>query len=134
MVYVAKLRSMLRFTALLTVSFCANSFAFENQVCQQNVTISAAANWVPYSYFESGGYKGLDIDILREVLDDLDFCYEFVDFPSSSRAFEQFKKNQVDLIFAASYTPERASYAAFSEPYRDETMVLLLITPTRNLG
>lgn len=92
--------------------------------CDQVVRVSVAKNWPPYSYKEDGAYKGLDIEIVNLILTSVGLCWETYEYPSSSRAFAEFRKGNVDLLFAASETPDRRAYAAFSRPYRREDMLL----------
>lgn len=98
--------------------------SFSAAACEKTISVSAGANWPPYSYYENEAYKGLDIEIVEHVLLKADFCWDYVVYPSSSRAFLEFKKGNVDLIFAASFVESRAEYASFSAPYRTEVMTL----------
>lgn len=95
-----------------------------NYACEQKIRISAAKDWPPYSYINNGGFSGLDIDIIEMILSDINLCWEYVSFPSSSRAFQEFKKDNIDLIFAASYTSPRRGFSEFSVAYRTEFMQL----------
>lgn len=92
--------------------------------CAETLKISVADRWPPYSYLENGTYKGLDIDILELLLTKADLCWEYFSYPSSARAFKELKNRRIDLIFAASWNRERESFASFSLPYRNETMVV----------
>ncbi|TMP41042.1 hypothetical protein CWB96_07795 [Pseudoalteromonas citrea] len=96
----------------------------KEHVCEKTITISAANDWPPYSYKENGVFKGLDIEIIELLLQDVNICWNYVAFPSSSRAFSEFQKDHVDLIFAASYTSNRRGFAEFSVAYRTEIMQL----------
>ncbi|MCF2907092.1 transporter substrate-binding domain-containing protein [Pseudoalteromonas sp. DL2-H2.2] len=109
---------------LLTCLLSFTPFVSQAQACTQTVTVSASDNWPPYSFRSGEQYHGLDIEILELVLKSADLCWRYVSFPSSSRAFEEFKKGKVDIIFAASFTQERRRFSEFSVPYRDEVMQL----------
>lgn len=94
-----------------------------SQACRKTVTVSAAADWWPYSYRnQSGGYSGMDIDIVNLVFNKLGFCTEFVSYPSSARSFVELQKGNVDVVFAASWTQQRQKVGLFSSPYRKEYM------------
>ncbi|MCO7187451.1 MULTISPECIES: transporter substrate-binding domain-containing protein [unclassified Pseudoalteromonas] len=109
---------------LLISVVCLAPYLALAQSCDQTVTVSASDNWPPYSYRVGEQYRGLDIEILELVLKHANLCWRYVSFPSSSRAFEEFKKGKVDVIFAASFTQERRKFSEFSVPYRDEVMQL----------
>lgn len=96
---------------------------FYSFACERTLLVSASSTWVPYSYTVGEKFKGLDIEILELILTKNNFCWEYIVFPSSSRAFTELEKGDVDLIFGATYTQERSSFAAFSTAYRDEKMI-----------
>lgn len=108
------------------VFFSSDLFANgdNNNACKDLVTVSVANNWPPFSYLEDGKYQGLDIEILELILQKLNKCPEYVFFSSSSRAFKEFQKGNIDLIFAASKSKARESFSVFSMPYRMENMQL----------
>ena len=103
---------------LLLLSFVLTTNAF---ACVKTITVSAASDWTPYSFRnETGGYSGMDIEIVNLVFSKLGFCTEFVAFPSSARSFVELQKGNVDVIFAASWTQDRQNMGSFSAPYRKE--------------
>ena len=86
--------------------------------------VSVSFSWPPYSYKENDHLTGLDIEILESLLKLNDLCWNYRRYPSSSRAFLEFQKGNVDLIFAASYSASRSEFAQFSLAYRQEIMML----------
>ncbi|MFD2167163.1 substrate-binding periplasmic protein [Thalassotalea euphylliae] len=106
---------------IVSLVFHISSFA---HTCEKTLTVSAATNWPPLSSLENNRYQGLDIEILEYVLTKAHYCWTYVAYPSSSRAFNELSKGHVDVIFAASYNEKRASYAKFTTPYRYEIMQL----------
>ncbi len=88
--------------------------------CDKTLVISASKNWQPYSYKMHEEYKGLDIEVLELILEKAGWCWQFITLPSSSRAFAELKKGNLDMIFAASMSQERAEHAWFTVPYRKE--------------
>lgn len=116
---------MIRFAFLQSKSYILTIFLLTSPLlpaCPNPIDISAGKNWPPYSYYQNKKYNGLDIEIIEMLLEHAGLCFRYISYPSSSRAFEEFKKNQVDFIFAASYTSKRAEYSTFSLPYRLEIM------------
>lgn len=98
----------------------------QTKSCEKTLTVSANKNWPPYSYHENGTEVGLEIEILSNLLEAQNLCAKYVNYPSSSRAFAEFKKGEVDLIFAASMSKSRQSFAQYSAPYRREIMALFV--------
>ncbi|AOT07836.1 hypothetical protein S4054249_08270 [Pseudoalteromonas luteoviolacea] len=92
--------------------------------CEKTLRVSTSGNWPPYSERIGAHYVGLEVEIVELILRDAGFCWQYVELPSSSRAFKQFQESQVDLIPAASFTQSRRKYAEFSIPYRQEIMLL----------
>lgn len=68
---------------------------------------------------------GTDIELLRQVVTTVG-SQLVLQYVPENRALQQLKNGQVDLLFAASYTPLRAEYAWFTKPYRHEVNVLLV--------
>ena len=96
--------------------------------CDKTISISVARDWPPFSYHDQGTYKGLDIEITERILKSINYCWRYYSYPSSSRALMEMKKGNIDLIFAASYSQERAAYATYSAAYRYEVMQLFAST------
>lgn len=119
-------RYKLIFCALLAL-FCQLGSAADGN-CLKTLTVSAPKAWPPYSYEEKGEIKGLDIEILQSLLAKNDLCPRYVNYPSPGRAFAELQKENVDLIFAASMSLERAAIAEVSVPYRQE-VISLFATP-----
>jgi len=99
-------------------------FASLSQACVKTLKVSVPYNWPPYAYKVGNEYKGLDIEILQLVLKEADLCWEYVNYPSSARAFTELSKGNVDLLFAASWSKERELLADYTVPYREESMML----------
>ncbi|MBQ4850542.1 ABC transporter substrate-binding protein [Pseudoalteromonas sp. MMG012] len=92
--------------------------------CQQKVRVGINEGWPPYVIKQPDKFIGVDVDIIKNILSAANYCVSFVELPSSSRTFEQLKKGTIDMLFAASYTKQRADFATFTEAYREEVMRL----------
>ncbi|MCC7599870.1 transporter substrate-binding domain-containing protein [Janthinobacterium sp. FW305-129] len=85
----------------------------------------ALEQWPPYVYRDAQGrYTGLDLELLKAIFKEARCT--LVTLPELPTARRQllFQKGGLDLMLAASETPERQSYARFSIPYRDEAVGL----------
>lgn len=76
--------------------------------------------WKPYYFQDNGKPTGSEVDFLKLVFNDAGICYKTIPIPSSERALVELKQGNIDLLFSASYSDERAEYAHFSVPYRTE--------------
>lgn len=80
--------------------------------------------WVPYAYAdESGQPIGFDIELVSRILDQAGCPYRFIKQPAK-RAQQGLRDGSIDMLAAASVTPERQVFSHFSAAYRDERIVL----------
>ncbi|MCM2565550.1 substrate-binding periplasmic protein [Janthinobacterium kumbetense] len=85
----------------------------------------ALEQWPPYIYRDARGrFTGLDLELLQAIFKEARCT--LVTLPELPTARRQllFQKGGLDLMLAASETPERQSYARFSLSYRDEAVGL----------
>ena len=83
----------------------------------------ALEQWPPYVYRDAEGrYTGLDLELLKAIFKEAQCT--LVTLPELPTARRQllFQKGGLDLMLAASETPERQTYARFSISYRDEAV------------
>ncbi|TAP35159.1 transporter substrate-binding domain-containing protein [Alteromonas sp. KUL42] len=110
------------FVILMVGCQVCNANTYEDS-CAVTLRISVLDDWPPYSWKnEAGEYQGIDVDFVTSVFSKLGFCWAYNTYPSSTRAFRELQKGNVDVIFAASYSEERAQWSTFSVPYRVEDM------------
>ena len=88
------------------------------------IKVGSNFDWPPYVHQSNNKLVGLEINILNIVVKRAGFCLEFIEMPSSSRGVAELKQGRVDLLFAASFNQERNQYAQFSQPYRNEKMMV----------
>lgn len=80
----------------------------------------------PYSYRDGkGDLVGLDVDLTKAILDRAGCAYRADEIPAK-RALKMLENGEVDLVAAASVTPERQTYGYFSAPYRQERVVMFV--------
>jgi polar amino acid transport system substrate-binding protein len=81
----------------------------------------------PYAYLApSGDLKGLDVEIVERVLKEIGCTGTPVELPAK-RALAELERGDVDLVAAASVTPEREVYGRFSIRYRDERVAVFML-------
>lgn len=82
--------------------------------------------WKPYQYFSSDNkLVGLQIELLKLIEEQLgcQFHYHQNDWLNSVTSI---KKGDLDFIGNATINPERKKFALFSEPYRQDLVVLYI--------
>jgi polar amino acid transport system substrate-binding protein len=82
--------------------------------------------WEPYHYMNPvGEINGLDAEIVSAIAADAN-CEVSFERDSWANLLQRIRDGSVDLISGATLTPERESYALFSEPFRMETFALFV--------
>lgn len=81
--------------------------------------------WPPYAMMRDGRLTGLDLDMIRLLLDEMGCSYRFIERPWK-RLLLEVEQGKLDLASGASKTAERQQYGLFSHSYRTESAVLLV--------
>lgn len=93
--------------------------------CPAALRMAYNASWRPYVEVTDETVKGRDIDLIRQLLSQVSSRLQ-LQFVPEKRAMQMLQQGQVDMLFAASYTPQRAEFAWFSDAYRKENNVVLI--------
>lgn len=93
--------------------------------CPAQIRLPYNSSWLPYIVVSDENVSGTDIELIRKVLRDIGSELQLIPRPES-RALTELASGKVDLLFGASYTDERATFAWFSQPYRHEVNVVLV--------
>lgn len=110
-------------------------FAEKAQACDKTINIGTNERyWPPYVVLKNEHLTGLEINTIKTIFKDSPFCINFTLLPNSLRALEELKHGRIDLMFAASKTRQREVYAHFSEPYREEVMLLFQHADSANIS
>ncbi len=81
-------------------------------------------DWPPYFTQEEGRFHGLEFDLLMSTADTAGCRLVFWQIPWA-RALKMLAAGELDLLYGAGYSAERAEFATFSVPYRHEQFVLV---------
>ncbi len=85
--------------------------------------------WDPYQYLQNKGgneiLTGLDVELMRAIASEAGYRVEQTAVPWRQH-IEDLRTGARDIASGATRTPQRAQFAAFSKPYREETNVLYL--------
>lgn len=80
--------------------------------------------WPPYFTYKDGDFHGLEYDLLKSTAKAAGCSIDLRQVPWV-RALEMLKSGTLDLLYGAGYSAERAAFAKYSIPYRDEQFVLV---------
>jgi polar amino acid transport system substrate-binding protein len=110
----------------IACTFCLTCWPIIAQAACEKTINFAWNEYKPYSYrTASGEVVGLDVDLTRLILEQVGCQYAVQEVPAK-RALKMLEAGDVDLVAAASVTPERQSYGYFSAPYRSERIVMFV--------
>ncbi|WP_259780767.1 substrate-binding periplasmic protein [Aestuariispira ectoiniformans] len=94
--------------------------------CGRVYSMAHSGDYVPYQYKDKdGSLVGLDVDIVQAVMVTMGCGLELREIPPK-RAQRLLATGGLDLMAAASLTPQRQDFAYFSRPYRDERVVMFV--------
>lgn len=105
------------------IFFCMHTVAAA--VCPSPLRMAYNNDWLPYVQLADETVTGSDIELVRSLTGQLGSSLQLHQM-SEQRALQQLQQGELDLVFAASYTKERAAYAYFSLPYREENISVVL--------
>jgi polar amino acid transport system substrate-binding protein len=80
--------------------------------------------WPPYFTYGEGHFHGLEYDLLKSTADTAGCKLDLWQVPWA-RALRMLGSGELDLLYGAGYSAERAEFAKFSIPYRQEQFVLM---------
>lgn len=97
---------------------------YDGEQCLRPVRVGYLPGRPPYQMVsQDGDVGGLDLDAARDLLRAVGCQAEFVAV-GWPRALPLLERGVIDVLPGASYSPERAAYALFSTPYRQERFAL----------
>lgn len=99
--------------------------AIAASACPKVLTMAYNSSWQPYIEVTDEQIRGFDVERLQQLLRQHAITLKFAYIPEK-RALQQLQQGGVDVLFGASYTAERASYAHFSKPYRQEQNAIVV--------
>lgn len=90
------------------------------------IRMAHSGDYVPYQYTaENGDLVGLDVELAQQILAELE-CTLKLEILPSRRAQRLLASGDIDIMAAASINAERLEYAWFSDPYREETILMFV--------
>lgn len=81
--------------------------------------------WYPLIHQQDGQLAGSEFELLNRLASQAGCTLEFVEVPWI-RALQLLKQGRLDMLYGASHTAERETFAQFSQSYRLEQMVLVV--------
>ncbi len=96
---------------IILLAFCFFSLSVAAGADQLKIR-AAFTTWEPYGYLENGKATGFEIEIFRNVMDQMGIPVTFVNRPWKRCLFEV-SRGQSDAVISALQTPEREKYMFF---------------------
>jgi len=93
--------------------------------CSKTILVGSTNDWWPYQYKIGDEIAGVDVDMIRAILDEAGCRYKMRTFPWA-RLISEVEYGKVDLMMGASITKEREQWGNFSVAYRDEEVGILV--------
>ncbi len=92
---------------------------------KQYINICTNPNWAPIEFKEDGKDKGISLDILDTVKNQLGLDYKFIKTSSWKESQLFLKTKKCDILPSAIKTPKREMYANFTKPYLKYDLVII---------
>ncbi|MFY8351159.1 substrate-binding periplasmic protein [Pseudoalteromonas sp. SSM20] len=106
---------------IIILAICFSTFSIRSKELSAGWEL-----WYPYQYHNKNSeLVGLDIDAFKAIMKQANLPFTIAEIPWKTH-LHFIKTGKVDLAMGASKTAERAEYAYFSEPYREETVKLFV--------
>ena len=84
-------------------------------IAHPKLRVQAESNWPPFNFMQYGQAKGFSNDYMRLLAEVSGLEFEFISGYEWSEYVEMLKKHEIDLISNMAITPERKSFAVFTE-------------------
>jgi PAS domain S-box-containing protein len=81
------------------------------------IRIHNEKDWPPFNYFEYGTPRGLSIDYMNLVSEQLGIKVEYITGPSWNQFLGMIKRKELDVMLNIVKTKDRMQYLLFTEPY-----------------
>lgn len=115
-----------KFCFVLSVLYVLFSTSFVLASCKKPLSVGWEY-WPPYQYVNTErALVGLDIELASAVAEVAQCKIKFYEIPWKRHLLE-IEQGRIDVALAASYDEERAEYANFSDPVRNESVSLFIL-------
>lgn len=112
-------------TCFLYVMICCSS-AYAEQVADECTLIMGWEPWHPYQFIDTQGVlTGFDIEFVEAIASSIDCIVDYHEV-NWARGLVDLKNGRLDLITNANFTEERSTWAHYSDPYRDSSIVIFM--------
>jgi PAS domain S-box-containing protein len=90
------------------------------------IRVAPDPEYQPLEYFtENGVYQGITADYLSLIEKRLGIRFQVVRLRNREEIFHKLRNRQIDVIGAATKTPQRTSYLLFTRPYLEIPLVII---------
>lgn len=90
------------------------------------IRVAPELNYPPFSFYESGVWRGLSVDMLRLIEQQLGRTLTLLPGQSLDTILARVKRGEVDVVTSLKETPERSETLLFTPPYFKVPTVILV--------
>ena len=90
-----------------------------------NIKVCGNTDWIPIDFISKGKHKGIAVDILNIVEENIHKKFEFIKTDSWKQSQQFLKNGKCDILSAVVKTKEREKYIRFTEPYLKYKLVII---------
>lgn len=98
------------------------------------IRLGPDSSWPPFSYVEDGEFKGIASEYIRIFERRLGVRFEQVPITSWTETLESAKARTVDVLPCVGETDDRKAFLAFTKPYLDFPLIIVMRTGARFVG
>ena len=91
-----------------------------------DIRVAPELNYPPFSFYESGVWRGLSVDMLRLIEQQLGQTFKPLPGQALDTILTLVKNGEVDLVTSLKETPERSKTLLFTPPYFNVPTVILV--------
>jgi diguanylate cyclase (GGDEF)-like protein/PAS domain S-box-containing protein len=92
----------------------------------EKIRVAPELDYPPFSYFDSGAWRGLSVDVLRQMERQLGLTFSILPGQTLDVILTRVKSGEVDVVTSLKETPERSNTLLFTPPYFSVPTVILV--------
>ncbi|WP_455757594.1 ABC transporter substrate-binding protein [Sulfurimonas sp.] len=107
----------------------------EEMFLNQNKTIKIAnqMDWAPFDYNEFGKAKGMSIDYVKYIFEELNLNYEFISGYTWSELLKLYQDKKIDVMPAYYKNKDREEQSLFTTPYYEANLAIFSLPENKNI-
>ena len=117
------MKKIIILSALIALVGCADNSA------KKHLKIGLNAEYAPYEYLEGDEFVGFNVDVVKALLDEAGYTYEFENMTFEG-LIAALQAKKVDVLIGISPTVDRRKAVDFTDSYNRDVQILVALTNT----